>query len=59
MLQQAYDFFDESNAIYDLLSDNGSLFLHLGIQVNSLARTLCEEIFGKEILPKNFSIVVN
>ena len=32
--------------IRDLLSDHGSMFLHLGVQVNHLLRVAVEEVFG-------------
>lgn len=34
--------------IRELLSEKGSLFIHLGIQVNHYVRILLEEIFGEE-----------
>jgi hypothetical protein len=37
--------------IRELLSDRGSLFLHLAPNVSHLARTLLDEIFGAEKLP--------
>jgi adenine-specific DNA-methyltransferase len=32
----------------DLLSENGSLFIHLGVQVNHFIRVALEEVFGTE-----------
>jgi len=34
----------------DLLAEDGSIYVHMGIQVNHYARCLLEEIFGKENL---------
>ena len=31
----------------DLLSDDGSIYVHMGIQVNNLIRDILDEIFGK------------
>ena len=35
------------NLMRELLSENGVMFLHLGVQVNHLIRVAIEEIFGK------------
>lgn len=32
----------------DLLSEDGSIYVHMGIQVNHFARMILEEVFGKE-----------
>lgn len=34
--------------IRDLLSESGSLFLHLGVQVNHMIRVALEEVFGRD-----------
>ena len=34
----------------DLLADNGSIYVHMGIQVNHYVRTVLEEIFGRSNL---------
>lgn len=40
--------YDRIVLLRELLSEKGSLFIHLGIQVNHYIRVILEEIFGKE-----------
>ena len=39
---------DRLSLIRDLLSSRGTLVVHIGVQVNHILRSLCEEIFGAD-----------
>jgi adenine-specific DNA-methyltransferase len=40
--------FERLSLMRELLSESGSIFVHLGVQVNHLVRVLLEEVFGRE-----------
>jgi len=42
--------YERLSLMKDLLADDGSIYVHMGIQVNHYARIILEEIFGKENL---------
>ncbi|PIR98070.1 MAG: site-specific DNA-methyltransferase [Candidatus Colwellbacteria bacterium CG10_big_fil_rev_8_21_14_0_10_42_22] len=42
--------YERLSLMKDLLADDGSIYVHLGIQVNHYVRLILEEIFGKENL---------
>lgn len=42
--------YERLKLMYDLLANDGSIYVHMGIQANHYARFILEEIFGKENL---------
>jgi len=42
--------YERLKLMYGLLSDEGSIYVHMGIQVNHFARLILEEVFGKDNL---------
>ena len=40
--------YERIHLIHRLLADEGNLYLHCGIQVNNILRTVLDEVFGAE-----------